>query len=103
MLFNHGSTDNLKLHITYSNRQFSLSVANSSDISIQYLYSSLSINIKTGCSDQNRNWCVVGTVGGTESVTGERYGRESVGTIAIAAIDIQHYTLTGVLWGVLRV
>ena len=30
------------------------------------------------------------------SVTGERYGRECVGTIAIAAIDIQHYTLTGV-------
>ena len=26
------------------------------------------------------------------SVTGERYGRETVGTIAIAARDIQHYT-----------
>ena len=34
-------------------------------------------------------------------VTGEMYGRESVGTIAIAAIEIQHYTLTGVLWGLL--
>ena len=33
------------------------------------------------------------------SVTGERYGKESVGTIAIAAIEIQHYTLTGVVWG----
>ena len=28
------------------------------------------------------------------SVTRERYGRESVGTIAIAAIDIQHFTST---------
>ena len=40
----------------------------------------------------------MGTVGLTVSVTGEKYGRESVGTIAIAAIDIKHYTLTGVLW-----
>ena len=32
------------------------------------------------------------------SVTGERYGRETVGTIAIAAIDIQYYILIGVLW-----
>jgi len=40
----------------------------------------------------------VGNVGLTVSVTGERYGRETVGTIAIAAIGIQHYTLTGVLW-----
>jgi len=42
------------------------------------------------------NWC---TVGLSVSVTGERYGRETVGTIAITAKDIQHYTLTGVLWG----
>ena len=40
----------------------------------------------------------MGNVGLIVSVTGERYGRESVGTIAIAAIDIQHYKLTGVLW-----
>ena len=36
------------------------------------------------------------------SDTEERYGRETVATIAIAAIDIQHYTLSGVLgvmWG----
>ena len=32
------------------------------------------------------------------SVTEERYDREKVGTIAIVAIDIQHYTLTGVMW-----
>ena len=43
--------------------------------------------------------CIVGTVGLSVSVTGERYGRESFGTITIAAIDIQHYILTGVLWG----
>ena len=46
----------------------------------------------------------MGTVGLTVSVTGERYGRETVSTIAIAAIDIEHYTLTGelwVLWGLL--
>ena len=55
---------------------------------------SFSINIRTGCSDENRNWCTVGTVGLTVSVTGERYGRETVGTIAIAAIDKQHYTST---------
>ena len=45
-----------------------------SDITIKYLYSNLSfsIDIKTGCSDQNSNWCIVSTVGGTVSVTGER-------------------------------
>jgi len=41
-------TDNLKVHTTYIIRQFSLSVASTSDISIKYLYSSFSfsINIK---------------------------------------------------------
>ena len=34
----------------------------------------------------------------TVSETGERYDRQTFGTIAIPAIDIQHYTLTGVLW-----
>ena len=51
-------------------------------------------------------WCTVGTVWLTVSVTGERYGRQTFGTIAIAAIDIQHYTLTGVpsvVWGLLSV
>ena len=43
----------------------------------------------------------MGTVGPSVSVTGERYGRETFGTIAIAAIVIQHYTLTGVLCGLL--
>ena len=37
-------------------------------------------------------------MGFSVSETGERYGRETVGTIAIAAIDIEHYTLIGVLW-----
>jgi hypothetical protein len=69
-------TYDLKLHVTYTVRQFSQPVAHSSDISTKYLYSSLSlrINIETGCSDQNSNWCTVGTVGLTVSVTGERWG-----------------------------
>ena len=40
----------------------------------------------------------MGIVGLSVSVIGERYGRETFGTKAIAAIDIQHNTLTGVLW-----
>jgi len=40
-------------------------------------------------------------VGLSVNVTWERYGRETFGTIALAAIDIQHYILTGVLWGLL--
>ena len=40
----------------------------------------------------------MGTVGLTVSVAVERYSRQTFGTIAIAVIDIEHYTLTGVLW-----
>ena len=36
----------------------------------------------------------VSIVGLSVSVTGERYGRETVGTIATAAIDLQHYSST---------
>ena len=41
------------------------------------------------------NWCTLGLI---VSVTGERYCRILV-NISLAAIDIQHYTLTGVLRG----
>ena len=105
----------MKLNVTYIIRQFSLFVANTSDVSIKYLYSSFSfsINIKTDFSDQNINWCTVCTVGLTVSATGTEGGAycecnrdrgtadRLLVTIAIAAIDIQHYTLTGVpsvLW-----
>jgi len=37
-------------------------------------------------------------VGLSVSVTGESYSRQTLGNITIAAIDIEHYTLTGVLW-----
>jgi len=56
-------TDYLKIHITYTIREFSLFVANTPDIRIKCLYSSLSFSTNMqnhACSDHNINHLVCG-------------------------------------------
>ena len=128
-----------EIHVTNIIKQFSLFVANSSDIPIQYLYSSSSFSINTqnhSCSGHNINHSVCGVPSVLWALLsvqqGQRYCRQTIGhysnssnrhtalyiynarsvlwpllsvqqgqrycrllvTIAIAAIDIQHYTST---------
>jgi len=102
-----------EIHVTYIIKQFGLFVANSSDIPIQYLYSSSSFSINTqnhSCSDHNINHSVCGVPSVLWALLsvqqGQRYCRQTIGHYSNSSnrhTALYIYSVPSVLWALLSV